>query len=917
MNTPEKDSRRHFPPRLARALASWLLRGDAGEVIVGDLDQEFAEAVAGGTPLGTARRHYWRQALASIAATRTGAKETAVVTASRPFRPLQGLSLDLRAILRTLRASPGYVFVAVLSLAVGIGANTAVFSMVRQLLIEPLPVDRPSELRLVYWTPNTNDPVAIRNVMSSGYRDSAGVFYRSNVSYAEYTAMRDAASGSADLSGFNFAPKLTTSIEGRPPIVANGMLVSGSFFSTVRPPLAFGRGLAESDDSPGAPAVAVIGYGLWTRLVGNDPNVVGRTIRVSDVPVTIVGVTAAAYRGLSQGGFSPETDVTMAISQQPIITPKWAEPGESLFTAANLNWVRVIARVREGSDARVTDVLQTALRGALPNGGLTLAQAAIASPRLLPGARGLDSLRTAAVLPLRVLSVVVGVVLLIACINIAGLMLARGVSRQRELAVRRALGAGRARIMRQLLLESVALSVAGGAAGLLLAVLTAPVLQSMLTSGLGTSGVGVALDWPLLAATGALACTAGVLAGLLPAIRFSRHGDTMLKERTGAAPRLMIGRALLALQIAVSLPLVVGAGLFLRTINNLASVDLGFNPRGLVLFTLDPTMSGKAPERAAIVFPQVLDRLEQIPGVTSASLSENAMISGWQSDSIVTVNGQSADMFMNGVGPHYLQTMEVPLLSGRSIERTDRFGLPWVVVINQTAAKTFFGAASPIGQHFLLGRHDVEVVGVMGDNKYDDLRHAVPPTMLLSYLQRQLGSQTVVVRAEAPVSTLQPAIEHAVHEVDASLPISDIRTQTDQIDQTIGKERVFTRLLTVFGLFALLLACVGLHGVTSYSVARRTNEFGIRLALGAQRSQLLWLVLRQVVVLAVIGLAIGLSVAWLAGPALRSLLFGLEPNDPVTMLISAALMAAVAIAAGLWPARRAARMEALNALRTE
>jgi predicted permease len=915
--TPEKNTRRHFPPRLARALAGLLLRGEAAEVIVGDLDQEFAEAVAAGARVGTARRHYWRQTLASIAAAQRGARESTVVTMPPKFRPLQGLSLDLRSVFRTLRASPGYVFVAILSLAIGIGANTAVFSMVRQLLIEPLPVDRPSELRLVYWTPNSNDPINVSNLNSSGFRDSAGVSYRSNFSYAEYIAMRDAASGSADLSGFNLAPKLTASIEGRPPIVANGMLVSGSFFSTVRPTLALGRSLTESDDAPGAPAVAVIGYGLWTRLLANDPNVVGRTIRLSDAPVTIVGVTAQAYRGLSQGGFIPETDVTMALSQQPLVTSKWASPGQSLFTAANVNWVRMIARVREGSDARVTDVLQTALRGALPNGGLTPAQAAISSPRLFPGARGLDSIRTTAVLPLRVLSVVVGVVLLIACINIAGLMLARGVSRQRELAVRRALGAGRARIVRQLLLESVALSVAGGAAGLLLAVLTAPVLQSMLTSGLGTSGIGVELDWPLLAGTGALACTAGVLAGLLPAIRFSRQGDTMLKERTGAAPRLMIGRALLALQIAVSLPLVVGAGLFLRTISNLASVDLGFNPRGLVLFTLDPTMSGKAPERSAIVFPQVLDRLEQIPGVTSASLSENAMISGWESDSTVTVNGRTGDMYMNGVGPHYLQTMEVPLLRGRSIERTDRFGQPWVVVINQSAARKFFGADSPVGQHFLVGRHDVEVVGVMGDNKYDDLRHAVPPTMLLSYQQRQLGSLNVVVRADVPVSTLQPAIERAVHDVDASLPISDFRTQTDQIDQTIGKERVFTRLLTVFGLFALLLACVGLHGVTSYSLARRTNEFGIRLALGAQRSQLLWLVLRQVVELAVIGLAIGLPVAWLAGPALRSLLFGLEPNDPVTMLISAALMAAVAIAAGLWPARRAARMEALNALRTE
>jgi len=917
VSASEKDTRRHFPPRLARALATWLLRGDAGEVIVGDLDQEFAEAIAAGTPARAARRHYWRQTLASIAAARRGARPIAVATTPASFGPLRGLSLDLRSVIRTLRASPGYVFVAVLSLAIGIGANTAVFSMVRQLLLEPLPVDRPDELRLLYWTPNTNDPVKIRNLNSSGYRDAAGIFYRSNFSYAEYTAMRDAAIGSADLSGFNLAPNLTVSAGGRPPIVANGMLVSGGFFSTVRPPLALGRGLTASDDAPGAPAAVVIGYGLWTRLFGNDPNVLGRTIRLSDAPVTIVGVTGPAYRGLSQGGFIPETDVTIAIAQQPLVTPNWADPGESLFTASNLNWVRVIARVRPGTETPAIEVLQPSLRSALADGGLTAAQAAVASPRLLPGSRGLDSLRTSAILPLRVLSAVVAVVLLIACINIAGLMLARGVSRQRELAVRRALGAGRARIMRQLLLESVILSIAGGAAGLGLALVTAPVLQSMLASGLGTNGVGVALDWPLLAATGALACTAGVLAGLLPAIRFSRHGDTMLKERTSAAPRLMVGRALLALQLAISLPLVVGAGLFLRTIQNLGTVDLGFNPRGLVLFTLDPTLSGRAPDRSAIVFPQLLERLEQIPGVTSASVAENALISGWESDSTVTVNGRSANMYLNGVGPHYLETMEVPLLSGRSIGPSDRFESSSVAVINQSAARRFFGSDSPIGQHFAVGRRDVEVIGVMGDSKYDDLRHDVPPTMLRSYLQRQMGTMHVIVRADVPVPTLRPSIERAVHDIDPSLPIGDFRTQTDQIDQTIGKERVFTRLLTVFGLFALLLACVGLHGVTSYSVARRTNEFGIRLALGAQRSQLLWLVLRQVVVLAVVGLAIGLPAAWLTGQTVRSLLFGLEPTDPSTILVSAAIMAAVAIAAGLWPARRAARMEALNALRTE
>ncbi len=731
--------------------------------------------------------------------------------------------------------------------------------------------------------------------------------------------MRAAVRDTAEVAGFNSAPDITIAADGRPPLSGMGLLVSGNFLSTLRPPLAIGRAITDDDDSPTAPPVAVIGYALWTRLFGNDPSVLGRTIRVNNLPVTIVGVTAASYRGLSPGGYAADVDVTLPIALQPAVMPKWTDPGQSLFTATDQYWVRLIARVRQGTDRQVNDALRTTFRAVFMETGHTAAEATLTDPRLFPGARGTDSMRTAAIQPLRIMSVVVGIVLLIACINVAGLMLARGVSRQRELVVRRALGAGRARIMRQLLLESVILSVAGGVAGLLLALVAAPVLQSMLSTGLGTNGVSVALDWTLVGATAALACAVGIVSGLLPALRFSGQNQSMLRNRSGGAgaPRLMIGRALITLQIAVSLPLGVWAGLFMRTLHNLGSLDIGFNPRGLVLFVVDPTMGGKAPERTATVYPLLLQRLETIPGVTSATLVENALLSGWESDSTVTINDRQGHMYMNAVGPHYLETMEVPLLGGRSITANDRAGTPNVVVVNQTAARQYFGDASPIGRRFKIGAREVEVVGVSADTKYDALRNDVPPTMLQSYQQRQMGSMHVVVRAEVPVATLRPAIERAVEDVDPSLPITGFTTQEEQIDQSMGKERVFARLLTTFGLFALLLACLGLHGVTSYSVARRTSEFGIRLALGAQRSQLLWLVLRQVVVLAIVGLAIGLPAAWLAGPAVRSLLFGLEPNDATTVVVSAITMAAVAMLAGFWPARRAARMEALSALRSE
>jgi len=351
-------------------------------------------------------------------------------------------------------------------------------------------------------------------------------------------------------------------------------------------------------------------------------------------------------------------------------------------------------------------------------------------------------------------------------------------------------------------------------------------------------------------------------------------------------------------------------------LHNLGNVELGFNPRDLVLFNVDPTLNGKAPERTESIFPRLLERLESIPGVTSATLLENALISGSESDTTATIDGREVHIYMNAVGPHYVETMGIRLVAGRSIRPTDSEGSSPVVVINETAVRQFFKNESPIGRRIVDAWGDREVIGVVADTKYDGLRNDVEPTMLQSYLQRRVGSMTVAVRSDV-AGTLRPAIESAVRDVDPSLPITGFKTQLEQIDQSIGKELVFSRLLTIFGGFALLLACVGLHGVTSYSVARRTSEIGIRLALGAPRSQVLWMVLRQVVILAVIGLAIGLPIAWLTSPFASAFLFGLGPRDPITILAAAALMVVVAVGAGLRPAHRAARMEALSALKSE
>jgi predicted permease len=906
------------PPRLARLLVSLLFRGEAREVIVGDLDQEFSEAVRADVPLAAARRRYWRQSLASIGSLRQPIQERIADTmpSRSTFIPWRGLALDVRAVIRALAHNPGYAGVAVLSLAIGIGANTVMFSVVRQLVHDPLPVERPDELRLLYWTPNADGPLGINNISATGYRDPAGTFFRSNFSYAEFTALQRAAQGRAEIAGYSRLRQVTVDVDGRAPMSVEALLVTGNFFATLQPPVAIGRTISDADDRPGAPPVTVLSFDLWTRFFDAKPDAIGKVVRVSGVSATVIGVTDRRYRGLSPGGFVPQADVSLPMTLQPDVVPQWSEPGQSLFTDPRVHWVRALARVPDGADASLTPLLQAPLRAELHAAGLAPALADGAAARLFPGARGFDSLRNTSAQPLRLISVVVGVVLLIACINVAGLMLARGVSRQRELEVRRALGAGRARIMRGLIVEGVILSAAGGAAGVLLALWAAPALQSILTSGLGTSGIGVTIDWTLLGATAALACTAGVVSSLLPAIRFSRQ--SALQGRTAAsAPRLAIGRALLALQIAISLPLVTGAGLFLRTLHNLGAVELGFEPDGLILFAVDPTMNGRAPQRAAEVYPRLLERLEAIPGVTAATVLENPLIANTESDSTATVNGQQGTMYLNAIGPHYLETMGARLVDGRTVGLGDRHGTPPSVLINETAVRKFFNGKSPIGQHFKIGTRDVEVVGVVADSKYDGIRNDIPPTMLQSFLQREMFGMSVVVRVSGSTAPMRRAIEDAVHEVDPSMPVTRYRTQLEQIDETIGKERVFARLLTAFGAFALLLACVGLHGVTSYSVTRRTSEIGIRLALGARRSQVLWLVMRQVLVLAAAGLAVGVPAALIAGPAVSSFLFGLQPNDPTTLILAAVLMVGVAVSAGLLPARRAARMEALSALRTE
>jgi predicted permease len=836
---------------------------------------------------------------------------------------------DLRYVLRALRKSPGFAVVAVASLALGIGANTAIYGVARALLTDPLPVAEPERLMAVahQFTP----PKGVRGIWQingTSHRDPAtGRSYRAPISYPVYRALRDAAAGSADVFAFTFLRELNVSAENQA-VSCGGVLATGGYFSGLGVGIALGRPLTDEDDRPGASA-AVISHALWTRLFGGDPAVVGRQVRINAVRFTIVGVTAPGFVGVSKGGFFPPTDITIPLGAQPALMPQWGPPGRSLFLADEVFWLHAMARLKAGASVSgLQTVLTTRFAGMLAESSYpALRQASAVELHLVPGGRGVDELSRRVEQPLGILRGVAIAVLLIACVNLANLMLARGVARQREMSIRLALGSGRLRLVRSAILESVCLSAAGGVLGVALGIAAGRVLLAMLTASTGTTAISVPVQWRLIAMAAALACGAGLLCGLLPAVRFARRDyATALKQvAASVAPRLGVGRLLMGAQVAISVPLLLGAVLFLRTLHNLDRVDPGFDPERLVLFRLDPSLNGYDRERVERMYAEVRERVETVPGVRSATLMGETLLRGWSSSTTVTIGrSEPSDMYFNTVGPRFFETLGIPLVAGRAIGVQDDGHAPRVAVVNETAVRKFFNGTSPIGGRihaasFGQGPVDFEVVGVVKDSKYDSLRKAAVPTMFLPYAQLTgaISSLTVAVRAAGDPSALGAALRSAVAEVDSDVPVNNLRTQAAQIAETLGTERAFTRLLVTFGLFALFLACIGLHGVTSYSVARRTSEIGIRVALGARRADVVWLVLRQVVAIAACGLAVGIPLAMLSTRLVRAMLYGVEPADPLSLALACAVMSVVAGLAGFFPARRAARLDPLKALRCE
>jgi predicted permease len=838
-----------------------------------------------------------------------------------------GLMSDIRYVVRRLRASPGFTAAAVISLAIGIGANTAVASAARATLFELLPVERPGELWFLSWGPPLSSLDGM--FMDGGTDPATGQRIISNVTYPAYEQIRAAVGETASLAAFTYMPRTNVAVGNEPAQSAGSILADATFFAVLRPPMSLGRFLTAADDSPGAEAAVVISYDFWQRAAGGSPSILSAPVTINGVRVHVVGVTGRGFRGLSPGGFRPTTEVTLPLSLQPRLVPAWTPSGGSLFTSVRTQWVRPLVRLPAGTPAGVLEARATAaLRGHLVNVGATdAATAASVHAVLRPAARGINLEEATTRRSVAILGGIVGIVLLIACLNLTGLMLARGMSRQHEFSVRAALGASRARLVRLAFIESAILALTGASLGLVLVLVGRGALESMLVDGLGPLLGGIEIDASLLALTAAVAFVAATLAGLLPAVQWSgRRARLNLAQRpgSGASARHPFGRALVAIQIAVAVPLLCGAGLLLRTMHNLTHADLGFSSASIVTFRVDPPSAGPA-AHASPVYGRILEELSRVPGVRSASMVENTLIAGVSSTRTALVDDQRRSMYVNAVGPDLFQTLGVPVLAGRVLGPQDAAG-PEKVVLNRTAADRLFGGAA-LGRHFtipappgLSGDRDVEVVGIVADTKYTSLRAATPPTMFDYYARRSMQTligMTFMVRVDGNAAALERPIREAVARAAKGVAATGYRTQADQIDRTIGRERVFARLLTVFGGFALALASFGLYAATAYSVARRTSEIGVRMALGARGGQVQWMIFRQVAVLGVTGLLIGVPLAWFTGRLLDSLLFGLTPTDPATLIAAAATLLAVVTIAGVVPARRAARIDPLGAIRAE
>jgi len=848
---------------------------------------------------------------------------------------VEQLVQDVKYAFRTMAKNRTFTALAALSLALGIGANTAIYSFIDSILLRALPVDDPGSLVVMKWRskPIVRDSPAgsefvLHSIDGSTFKDSSGVS-ASIFPMPAFERLEQAAPAVfSSIFAYKPAGNLTVMVNGESQLAA-GEYVSGDFFRGLGPLPASGRLIVAEDDRVGAPPVAIISMGYCRRRFGSPSEAAGQPILINNVPFTVVGVTGAGFFGVDPAA---APDVYLPLHTNLLLDKSAAKDNLD----ANYYWLEMMGRLRPGVPI---DQAQAVLAGPFGEWVATTAtndreRSNLPMLRLENGAGGLDSLKRKYTKPLYVLLAIVGLILAIACANTANLLLARAAARKREMAVRLSIGASRWRLVRQLLTESVILASLGGALGILVAVWGMRVLTRLLANGHEEFTLHAQLNWHVLAVTLGLSLLCGMLFGLVPALQSTRPSLTpSLNERTATEsgprptrgiPRLRLTQALVVTQIGISLLLLVAAGLFVRTLSNLNSIPLGYDRERVLLFDLNPLQAGYPESRAAVFYSDVQERLRTIPGVSGVTLSHASLVKAGRSH-VITVNGVrvTSEPRILLAGPDFFTTMQIPILRGRGFDERDRQGVRPVAVVSESFARTSFREENPLGRQVrIMARRDtpvdLEIVGVAATARYGGLKGQIPPVVYVSYAQfAYIQQMTFALRTSGDPLDAVAAVRQIVQGVDAHVPVINIRTQSAEIDQTINQEIVFARLCSAFAILALVIACVGLYATMAYMVARRTSEIGIRMALGAPRGLVVWMIMRQVCLLAVVGLAIGVPIAMGTSRFIASFLFATEPNDARALMGAMAILMTAALVAGYGPAIKASRVDPIVALRHE
>jgi predicted permease len=841
------------------------------------------------------------------------------------------LANDIRYALRGFRRTPLFTIVAILSLAFGIGANAAIFSLLDQVMLRLLPVKDPQRLVLL-------------SMRGRHYGSNWGMNAISYPMYKDFQDHNDVFSGM-----FCRFPTETSLGFGNRTERAAAELVSGSYFPVLGVNAALGRLFTPRDDEhPGGHPVVVVSYSFWQTRFSSDPAIVGKTLVMNGRNMTVVGVAQPGFDGVELGH---TTKLFVPVMMKAQLTPFWDG-----LKDRRQRWVNAFGRLKP-------EVTATQAKAALQPFMHSMLEREVKEPAfrnssaydrreflkniidVLPGSQGRSYLRRELGTPLWVLMALTIAVLLLACANLANLLLARATVREREMAIRLAIGAGRGRIIRQLLVESLLLSCFGGLVGLGLAFLADQLLLAayLPAEAAGELTISAVPDFRILGFTLCVMFITALVFGLVPAIQSARADVApSLKDQAGAVAgggNVVLRKILVAAQVTLSLLLLIGAGLFLRTLNNLRNLGPGFSPERLVGFRVDPSINGYPDARSRAFYHRVVEQLEATPGVTSVGLASMRILEGNEWDSSITVEGyspkpgQGADPYMNSVSPNYFATMGIPIVAGRDFTIQDtqqvKHGLeednfvPAKIMINETFARKYFAGRNPVGLHLGFGsdpgtKTDMEVIGVVKDVKYTNLRDEIPVQAFIPYLAgRHFGGMTVYLRTRLDPQQLMAQIRRKIAQIDVNIPIYQMRTTEEQIDLSLRTERLVASLSTVFGFLATLLAIIGLYGVMAYTVSRRTREIGIRMALGALGGNVIWMVMREVLVLIGAGVLIGVPLAIALSRLVQHQLYGLASYDPLTLTLSTVTLSVVACLAGFLPALRASRIHPTQALRYE